>query len=552
MKRRIRALFGVCVGPTALLVSTLLLVSYFLGVGQPGRAMITALAGSEISGTAVVGQVQVDPFGTSVALFDLELWTADGVPAATAEAVEVTASSLFEKDFSKLAIRSPQLMIVMDEEGRSNLDGLFLTKPDTGPKEPSLLRIDAVKVEGAGVSFTTPDLTMDIGPITASGAIDQPAGKLPGGHFEGRIGELRLSPRSPVMADLLAGLLGPQSPAIVGPIDALVHWGDGNVDIRSVQMTFEPVELYLQGRVNYEQLAGTLSLMATREGRQVASLLLRREGTDWAFSMQVSEAHLPGRQGKVLAVPAVELSGFALSALPGQASFKLNRLSIPRLGLGDAQLAEVSLSGSAQYESVLPMHELVGRLVTGAATIADVATNWSSGDVTASLLIESVSKGERRLVAPLRLRVEAKRMRDDKMRWTADLSLHPHGSVRAEFTADLRTRDGLVPYVAQLHIDGLETEALLDLLAVPGMLRPMLSGRLDGSLEVASSDLSSATVRVSYCRFDLVRVEGGDMVFRTPDDQQTWDFGVAPSFSFFSKEVRFGDGRLVMQVQPQG
>lgn len=552
MKGRLRALFGFYTAHLALLLWTLILVSYFLGIGQPGRALITVLAADEISGSAVVGHVQADPLGTTLALFDLEVRTADGKPVASVDAVEVTAASLIEQDFSRVSLRSPRLTVVMDEEGRFNLEGLFPDKPDTGPKEPSLLRIDAIRVEGAGVSLTTPDLALEVGPATVWGSVDQPAGALPGGHLEGRIGQLQLSPLSLAMEDLLAGLLGPQSPAVAGPIDFDVNWGDGNVDIRSVQMNWGPVELYLQGRVDYEQLAGTISLMATREGRQLGALLVRREGVDWAFSLQVSEAQLPGRRGGTLTVPAVELSGLALSALPGQASWKLNRLSIPHLDLGEAQLAEVSLSGSGQYESALPLHEMFSRVVAGTATIADLATNWRQGDAGLSLLIESVGKGERKLVAPLRLRVEAKRTADAKMRWTVDLSLHPHGTVRAELTADLRSRDGRVPYVAQLHVDGLETGALLELMAVPGMLRPMLAGRLDGSLEVASGDLASTVVKVPYCRFDLARAEGGDMIFRTPDDQQDWDFGVAPSFSFFSKEVKFGEGRLLMQVQPQG
>jgi hypothetical protein len=248
----------------------------------------------------------------------------------------------------------------------------------------------------------------------------------------------------------------------------------------------------------------------------------------------------------------VEVSGLALSALPGQISLKLNRLSTPHLDLDGSHLAGISLSGSAQYESAQPLHDLAEKLISGEASVADVAANWVQGDAVLSLLIESVSNGDKEIIAPLRLRVEAKRTKDHKMRWTANLTLHPHGTIRAELTADLRNREGDVPYVAQLHIEGLQTEALLDLLAVPGMLRGMLAGRLEGSIEVAAHDLASTTVKVLHCRFDLSRAEGGDMVFRTPDDQQIWDFGVAPSFSFFSKELKFGDGKLVMQVQPKG
>jgi len=539
-------------GHFLLLFVTLLLVTYFLGVGQPGRAMMTALSREEINGVAEVGQVQVDPFGTSAAIFDIEVRTADGEPALTAAAIEVSASSLLEKEFSRLAVSQLKVLLALDAEGRFNLADFLVEKPDTGPSEPSSLRIETLALEEAELSLVTPDLVLDAGPVTAVGSINQPAGEPFGGSVEGRVEAFQLSPRSPEMEDLIAALLGPRDSLTVGPLDAQVHWSETNVDVRSAQLTWESLQLYVQGQVDYERLAGTLSLMATREGKQVGSLLVRRQGEDWAFSVQVSEANFPGRKGKALSLPAVELSGFALSALPTQVSMKLNRLSTPRLDLDGAAFTGVSLSGSAQYESGLPLHDLANQWVAGTATIADVAANWRQGDAVVLLLIESVSDDERELIAPLRLRITAKRTKDHKMRWTADLSLHPHGNIRAELTADLRNREGVVPYVAQLHIEGLETEALLDLVAVPGMLRNMLSGRLEGSIEVAARDLSSTTVKVPYCRFDLVRAEGGDMVFRTPDNEQVWDFGVAPSFSFFSKELKFGDGKLVMQVQPKG
>ncbi len=552
MKRNTGARLGALLGHLMLLFSTLLLVTYFLGVGQPGRAMMTSLATDEINGVAEVGQVQLDPLSASAALLDIEVFTADGKPVARAASVEVSASSVTGDEFSKLTIRKPQVLLALDGEGRSNLDGLFVEKPDTGPKEPSGLRIDALTLEEAALSLTTPDLTLEVGPVTAIGAIDQPAGKAAGGQLQGRIEAFRLSPESEEMEDLIAGLVGSHSPLTIGPLDAQVHWGESNVDVRSVQLAWGALEFYLQGQVDYERLAGTLSLMGTRDGKQVGSLLVRRQGDDWAFSMQVAEASLPGRQGEALVVPAVELSGLALSALPGQVSLKLNRLSTPHIDLDGSQLGGISLSGSVQYESAQPLGDLAENLVSGEANISDITANWVQGDASLSLLVESISNGEREVVAPLRLRIEVKRTKDHKMRWTANLTLHPHGTIRAELTADLRNRDGYVPYVAQLHIEGLETEAFLDLLAVPGMLRGMVAGRLEGSIELAAHDLASTTVKVPHCRFDLARAAGGDMVFRTPDDQQIRDFGVAPSFSFFSKELKFGDGKLVMQVQPKG
>jgi hypothetical protein len=551
MKRRTGARLGALSGHLLLGLSTLLMVTYFLGVGQPGRAMITVLAAGEINGAAEVGQVQLDPLSASAALFDVEVRTADGKPAAKVGSVEVAASSLLGNEFSRLAVSKLQILLALDEEGRFNLDEFFVEKPDTGPKEPSGLRIDALSLEEAEVSLTTPDLMVEVGPVTAVGAVEQPVGQSLGGRVEGRIEAFRISPKSKKMEDLIGGIVGPQSPLVVGPLDAKVHWGEGNVDVRSVQLTWGSLELYLQGQVDYERLAGTLSLMGTRDGKQVGSLLVRRQGEDWAFSMQVSEANLPGRQGESLVVPTVELSGLALSALPGQISLKLNRFSTPHLDLDGARLAGISLSGSAQYESAQPLHGLVEKLASGKADVADVAANWVQGDAIISLLVESITKGDKERIAPLRFRVEAKRTKDDKMRWIANLTLHPHGTIRAELTADLSNREGFVPYVAKLHIDGLETEALLDLLPVPGLLHGMVTGRLEGSIELAAHDLASTTVKVPHCRFDLIRAEGDDMVVRTPDDQQIWDFGVAPSFSFFGKELKFGDGKLVMQVQPK-
>lgn len=552
MKSRTAFRIGSSVGHFLLPVFTLVLVTYFLGVGQPGRAMMTGLAADEVHGTTVVGRVQVDPLSASAALLDVEFRTPDGEPAVTVSAVEVAATSLLGNEYSKLSFRNLKLMVALDEDGKFNLEGLLVEKPPRAHKEPSGLRIDALAVEESSAFLVTPDLTLELGPVTAVGAIEELAGELPGGRMEGRIGTFKLSPRSPAMEDLLAGLTGAVRAATIGPLDAQVHWAAGNVDVRSVQLTWESVQLYLQGRFDYLRLAGTVSLMATRDGKQVGSLLVRREGEDWAFSMLVSEANLPGRQGNTLTIPEVELSGLSISALPGQVSFRLNRLGIPRLDLDGPTLTGVSLSGSVQFESAQPLLVLAEGLAAEELTISDVAASWQQGAAVLSLLIESVGNGERELVAPLRLRVEAKRTSDHRVRFAADLSLHPHGTIHAELTADLRHREGVVPYVAQLHIKGLETEALLDLLAVPGMLRGMLSGRLEGSLEVAAHDLASTTVKVPYCRFDLTRTDGTAMVFRTPDDQQTWDFGVSPSFSFFSKEVKFGDGKLVMQVQPQG
>lgn len=552
MKKRLWTLVGSALGHLVLALLAVILVVYFLGVGQPGKAMMADLAREEITGTARVGHLHVDPLGGRAALIDLEVKTADGEPALSVGAVDVAAASLTESHFSRVAAQDVSLTLTQDDSGQWNLDGLMVEKPDTGPKESSPLQIDELSLERATVKVRLPDTEATVGPISIAGALDRPQGGAMGGHIDGRIDQLALTPLSPMGKGWLTGLTGSGDPLTLGPFSANVHWDENGVDIRSVEWLLGTLQFYLQGQIDLEALAGTLSLMATRDGKQVGSLLARRSNDDWAFSVQWSQLEFPGFSGDGVAMPALDLSGLTVSALPRQLSAKLNRFGIDDLPFDGGRIGGLSISGSLQFESTQRLDDLARGLEAGTATLADIVNAWQSGDAVFALIIEEIARGSQAIVAPLRLRVEVRRKEDQTLRANVSLALHPHGTITAELTADLRQREGRVPFVAQLHIDGLETTALLELLDVPGMLKGMVSGRLEGSLEVAGNDLASPTVKVPYCRFELSRKEGGDMVFRTPDNDQVWDLGAAPAFSFFSKELTFGDGKLIMEVVPQG
>ncbi len=552
MKRRLTRFVAGLMGHLLVLLAAVVLVVYFLGVGQTGQAMMVDLANRELNGSASLGQLQFDPLGRAATLFDLAVVTSDGEPALEVGSLEVTASSLTQRAFSRLALRDVSLSLRQGSDGRWNLDGLMKEGPKKAPQPAEMLRIDELLLSAGKLSLVTPELSLEAGPASARGTIDQPAGGFPGGHVDGRVERFSVASVNGAGSALLSGLTGETNPFLFGPLEWRLHWGEGTLDIRSVELSVAELLFYLQGQVDLRQLTGTLSLMATREGKEEGALLARREGEDWALSLHWSRLSLPGHAGGSGSIPGVELSGLALSALPTQFSVKLNRLGIDRLTLGQTALEELSVSGSVQYESIRLLHDLLPALASGSATVADLVASWRKGDVAFSLLIERILRDGQSLIAPARLRVEIRRTKDDKLQADVTLALHPHGSVTFSLTADLRQREGRLPFVAQLHIDGLETAALLELLDLPGMVRGMALGRLEGSIEIAGHDLREPTVKVPYCRFELRRKEGGDMVFRTPNDDQVWDLSTAPSFSFFTKELKFGSGKMVMEVVPQG
>ncbi len=551
MKGRIAARLAWAATHVAMGILAAVLVAYFLGVGTPGRALMAELAADELTGAASFGTLQLDPIGRALALTDIEVSDADGRPALSVGALEVASESLADRAFRRLTVQQARLHVRVDEQGHVNLAGLFREKERKEPPRPRPLRIEHLAVAETTVALETPDLALEVGPVTFGGSLSKEARGPSGGRAEATIEGFRLTPRSPRVADLLTGLLGAAKDYQAGPLVLRASWGGHSVDIEELSFHSAPVDLLARANVDWAALEGTLNLTLTREGREVGALLARRQGEDWAFSALLNEVTTPGFAGAQVVVPAVELAGLSLNALPAQLTARLNRASLDTLVLDGTTLSGVALSGEVHFESAEPLQSLLTTIQAGGGLHA-VAASWKQGNAALLLLVDSVRRGDDEVVAPLRLRVEAKRTRDHKLQAEVELALHPHGSVRGELTVDLRTRNGRLPWVGQLRIDGLETTALLQLLQLPGMLQPMLSGRLEGTLAVAGDDLANPVVQVRFCRFDLRRKEGGDMVFLTPDDQQKWDFSAEPSFSFFTKELKFGDGKLLMQVKPQG
>jgi hypothetical protein len=537
-------------GQILLGLSTILLVIYFLGVSQPGRATVAWVVEGEIHGTADVGNVFLDPLSAAVTMTDLAIRDDQDRPVASVRSLQVIPEGVSPPLFKFLHLDGMKFSIYLDQDGRFSLESLFRDKEKKGNRRPKPLLLDRLLIGDSEVRLDTPFGSIEAGLVEVNAHVEAEPDQFPSGQGEAEIGRFILAPRDELVGVILEGLLGSAGPYSFGPLLAQASFGNDQVHIPELSLTFPAANLRIQGRLNPLLLEGRLALSVTSDGQDIASLLAERSADSWLFSTLVTQLTIPGLDDETWMVPQLELNGLSVNALPKTITCKLNRLSSPDVKLGELHLEETSLSANLHYEGSEPVDSYIAAVLGQDFPVDRFLAQWRKGKLSLSLLVSRIVLEKALVAAPLRVRLEALRTDDHKVHLTLSTTLHPHGSITAELRADLNTADGKTPFVATVTVKGLETETLVAAAGLPGFVRGMVTGRLDGRLEVVGHELAAGIVKVNHCRFDLTRKEGGNMVFRTPDDNQNWDFTKEPGFSLFTKEVKFGEGRLIMEVAP--
>jgi len=531
-------------------VLSILLVVYFLGASNPGRAMVTSLAQEEIMGEAKVGGIALDPATQSLALYGIELTDADHRPAVKLGAVAVDLESLADRHLEKLSLAEAEVLIALDDRWQVNLARFLRPKPPRPKKKPRPFRVDHLTLADSTIRLETPVADLDVGPVDLQGHVIGRGGQFPDGELSTRIEAIQFQPHEPVTRDAVRGLLGTDGPYRFGPWHGRIGLADGRLRVDDMVFSFPGVQAHLAAQVGLLDLTGQLSVTVDSNGSKAGGFMVRLDPQGFALSLLVNFMRLPGARGETLCLPPVEVNGFSFNARPEHFALKLNRLSLEYLDLGNVSATGVSLNGSLDFEPRTPLDDLVEATAPASVweTLTLASEQWQEGELGLSLLVDRVSVGGLELARPLRLRVAGTPGDQPEVRLTARLALSPHGTARGEAVVHTGGKERKTPYEAWLHIKDLETTPILALFDLPGMLKGMLKGRLSGKIGLEADYLGAPVIRVRECTFLLER-EAGDLTFSIPSGEQVWDFSVDPEFSFFKKEIRFGEGRLLMSVE---
>lgn len=534
-------------GQVLQILSSLLLVVYFLGVSAPGRATVSWLAKDEIHGEAEVGSIAVDPVGGAYVAMDLSVLDRDAQPVVEVGGVELVADSLLDRTFSHLLVREAKLRVAVDEEGRVNL--LELKKHHGGPpSEPQGFRVESFLVDDSSAVIETPFADLELGPLTLKGTASETPPSLPQGEIEAHIARLSLHPRVPEVVETLLGLMGSDAPYEFGPVEGSARFSGGILELHELTFAFPGSRAYLLANVDVLGETGKASLTVTSGGKDAGALLVQLDEKEWAFSLLINVLDIPGGGGETVKVPRVEMNGLSLNAVPEHLTFKLNRLALDELLVDSYAATQLSTSSGFHFEGNHRLETLPGVLAGQDGfwpAVEALAAQWKKGSLTFSLLADKLRLREELLAAPLRFKVAGGPAGEGAITLEASLALHPHGTVTAGVVVDTENREGLRPYAVTIEVDGLNMKPVLAILDLPGMIAGMLQGTLSGRLNFGGLRLGDTVWHVTECSFDLDN-PGGGMEFVLPEKTQDWDMAAGIGFSFFTKEITFGAGKLKM------
>jgi len=534
-----------------LAVCTVVVPLYFLGVSRPGRAMISNLVEDNVHGKVELGSMALDPFGRAVSLVDLVIADRENMPVVQVGGAGVVADSLADNAFEQIVLRDSKLIIVLDEEGRLNLQDLIKEKEAVGPREPEGFRIDRLVVGESAVLIDTPYAVLGVGPIGLSGNLSQLPDQFPVGALTGRIDRLGMVIRHSVMVDLFSGLFGGERSYEFGPLSLDLELKDGRIRFSDTRLEFPGTEVHMEGEIDPVRQLGELLFVVNSGGIETASFGASLEEQAWSLALRVNSLSVPKVSNEGIYLPGFEISGLSFKALKEQCTLGLNRLLVKELELGELEAGEVALSGRLHFESGQPLDEMALRLDGQAdpwAGLTHAMGQWKRGELFLSLVVQSLVHDREQLAAPLDLRLEVMPRKDGSITVDLDLTASPNGIVQIDVVIEPETEEGLRPYQAEVRLNRLNLPPILRRAEMSGMVKNMLGGRLTGKIRFGGTRLGSPLLEVEECRFDLAGAPG-PFVFLCPEEKQTWDMSADVGVSLFSREVKFGNGRLLIRTK---
>lgn len=533
-----------------LAVVSLLLPVYFVASSRSGSALLSGIMDSSIHGKARVNAVWLDPVDGLLGICDLEMSDGEGRPVVALGAAWVVPGAWDGSSVDRLRVDRARLWVRIDEDGKVNLDGFFKEEPGgKPPSTPEAFLLKDFRISRSGAVVEGPLGTVKVDGFNLSGSVSETAQGVAAGNVEALLESVVLSPATKDVSDYLSVLLGASS--TLGPLAGGAHWDAGHVELHNLSLAVAGALLTADGHLDTGTREGRLNMSARQGEDELFSLAAHRSAKDWGLSAMVNRLALPAGRLADRTIPAVELSGLRVNAYGELLEVTLNRLSVSQVQDKGTKLDGLSVSSSLRFESATPLEELAGTLSRQADpwdSTAAVLSNWKKGEWIFSLLIDDVAQGETSLIHPLRLKANARPVDDGGVKLHGQLVLHPLGSVTLDFQVHKKDREGRLPYSLELTIDSLDLATLVAAADLPGMVKRMASGTLNGKISLFAEALGASRVKVSECHFKLVRPDGGSVTGACPPGDQIWDFSEAPSFSYFTKEVKFGEGVLKLEM----
>jgi hypothetical protein len=538
----------------ALWLATLLLVLYFLGVAVVGPGVVVYAVEDEFLGAAEVGTLSVDPLSTAVTVTDLMLTDVEKNPVVQVGGVLAVAESVADQQFTDLAVRGGRIRLALDENGTLNLLALKRPKEKKEPSEPKGFRVDRLSVGDFAVTLETPFADLEAGPFQVTGWVKQEPGKLADGNVDGEVARIVLSPRGDDAGRILEALTGRPGPMELGPVLLTASVNGDRIDVADLQADVAQSKFTAWGWADLSTGAGKVLLTVLDQGQPNLSLLVDNSEADPTVAFRLDRFSFPGVEAYGVAVPELEGSGMSLALLPQHLSVLVNRFHAGPVDLGNAAVKGTSLSSELEYEGRDKLREILAK-VGGAANplegAALVLGGWARGNLAVSLLLDDVTlKGGRQLARPLRFKTSGGPDKKGRIELLGELTLHPHGGLTFSTSWLKPDRKGASGFMLEVTVESLQTASLLAAADVPAMVRRMFSGKLAGKLRLHGTWPGKPEVVVDECRFELV-TEQGTVVLKTPGTGEVWELEKAPEFSFLTRQVSFGKGKLQIVMEPR-
>lgn len=529
------------------ILATVLLIAYFALVSGPGAAFVSGLLEEQIRGTASVGSIDADPLSGTVFLKGVALRGADGEEVVQLETVEAAPRSLSGKVLDRLRLTGLMVKVVLDEDGRLNLQS-FLAKKKEKPSKPTGYAVRDLSVDRSEVLFESPYADLHLAGLTVSGAAQEAPGGAARGNLEASVVKMGLTPKAQEAEEIFAGLAGVAGPYNLGPFQAVAEWGNGVLSVKELKLALGGMDLRARGRLEIARLWGEGYVSGWSEGREAFAFSTRLDEQGWYLALLVNQLSVPGVEGSAVEFPPIELTGMNFTTVGDRLTLSLKRLNVARLRLSPRmELVGLSVSSNVRFESRGALSNLVMDVANTGVwdALALLARSWKNGRLTLLVLVDEVLVEGKVLVRPLRLRIHGKPA-VGKVELNLAADLFPLGSVDAGLALG---SDAPVAWSGTVTVTSLDVSPLVSLLDVPAMLKSMLGGTLSGRVELAAEELGSPMVRVSQCRFELKGRNGTIVLSGGGDDTgEVWDFSVEPEVSLFSREIRFGPGKLVWNM----
>jgi hypothetical protein len=587
-------------GHTLCALAILLLLAYFALVSGPGERMISRAIETEIEGTAGVEGVRSNPFDGSVAVLGVTILDARQQPVLSLGRLALvpdTLPGLWSSRFAVVTASDARLQITVDENGRSNLDGLFKEKPEEEEKPPTPYQVKRLNLERLSIDIDTPQLTATVSASQVEGDFSGDGAGQNTGEVRLLLKSILLTAKDPGLSMVLDRLFASGASVGLGPVAADVRWTPvlmalsirelaypgGTATVRAefpvgpdgTVLADAPSEIRLtlhqggqrvihlwfssrEGKQNLELDIGALNLpeialpglialpeFRLAEGKIHAHLSLQ----EWGASARIRGLEIKGNPGTV---PEVNLPLFHLDATSERLFMTLEGLKLERHTTPDLSFSGARMDMRIQLEPTVPLsRDWVAQVIEGTGQPAGfqelVRRLWGKGDATLKLEVRDVQSKASAFPNPVLVEMEG-HMTPDK-RYSGRLLVKPGvpGVVAVSLEGD-RANARL-----NVRLGELDLLTLLTAVKAPDKAISMLGGTADGPVvvDIPPGQPTKPVLRECDLRISLPKATTRITI---PAPDQELDVNKAPSAMAFlmllakgSGDLKFGDG--VVQIR---